>query len=178
MNLLPDARKHILTRFYFMRVGVVSALLLAGVFVIHTTLMLPAYLNVSQKNTDRTLELSTLTARLADSQEQELDSRVEALSERAQYLATLTHGTTASGALRTFVAVPHNGLRISSFSFAEGSAARLTISGTAVSREALRAYAGALATLPYVSSVDLPISAYAKESDIPFSITVTGTLTP
>jgi hypothetical protein len=32
--------------------------------------------------------------------------------------------------------------------------------------------------LPYVAKADLPISSFAKETDIPFSITLTGSLTP
>ena len=178
MNLLPDTRKQRLTRFYFVRVGVVCALMLAGVFFIHATLMVPTYLHFAQNAADSTVALSELTGRLADSKEQEIGSRMASLSERTSYLATATHGATASGALRAFVAMPHKGVHITSFAFIEGKEARLTITGVAASRETLRAYAGALATLPYVSGVDLPISAYAKESDIPFTVTVTGTLTP
>lgn len=154
------------------------ALMLAGVFLIHTTLMVPTYLHFAQNAADSTIALSELTGRLADSKEQEIGSRAASLSERISYLASATRGATASGALRAFVAMPHKGVRITSFAFIEGAQARLTITGVAASRETLRAYAGALTILPYVSGVDLPISAYAKESDIPFTITVTGTLTP
>ncbi len=54
----------------------------------------------------------------------------------------------------------------------------MTVSGMAATRDALRQYATALGGLPYVSKADLPISAYAKDSDITFTITLTGTLTP
>ncbi len=48
----------------------------------------------------------------------------------------------------------------------------------AQTRDALRGYVEALNQLPYVSKADLPISAYAKESAIPFMVTLTGSLQP
>jgi hypothetical protein len=54
----------------------------------------------------------------------------------------------------------------------------MEITGVADTREDLRGYDAALSALPYVSSVDLPISVYAKSSSIPFSISLTGSLTP
>ncbi|MEK7201839.1 MAG: hypothetical protein AAB737_04355, partial [Patescibacteria group bacterium] len=149
MNLLPDSRKQQLTRFYFVRVGVVCALMLAGVFLVHTILTVPTYLHLAQNAADSAVELAALTERIADSKEQEIGSRVASLSERTSYLATATRGATASGALRAFVAMPHKGVRITSFAFVEGVQARLSITGGAASRETLRAYAGALTILPY-----------------------------
>jgi len=45
-------------------------------------------------------------------------------------------------------------------------------------RETLRQYLGVLDALPQVAKAELPISAYAKEKDIGFTITLTGTLEP
>jgi hypothetical protein len=54
----------------------------------------------------------------------------------------------------------------------------MMITGSAATRTALQSFKEELASLPFVTSADLPISAFAKESDIPFSITVTGSLKP
>ena len=83
--------------------------------------------------------------------------------------------------MRAIIAIGHPGVTITGVSFARGQAVdthRLSITGKAVSREALRSYASALGSLSYVRTVDLPISAYAKESNIDFSLTLIGTLTP
>ena len=78
--------------------------------------------------------------------------------------------------------VPHAGITLTNISITPpavaGGAGKLIISGEAATREALRAYDLALSSLPFVSNVDLPISAYAQTSNILFSMTLTGTLTP
>jgi hypothetical protein len=52
----------------------------------------------------------------------------------------------------------------------------LSVSGIAVTRGALRAYQLALQSAPFAVAANLPVSAYAKDTDIAFTITVT--LTP
>ncbi len=182
MNLLPDTRKHALVRLYLMRVSVVAALLLSGVLLVHATLTLPSYLYLYQLVTERTQELATLGERLAGSKEREVSARVSTLNTSATYLSHIESRVTASGALRAIGAIPHPGVGLTGFSFSQplatASAPKMTLSGNAVSREALRAYASSLQTLPYISKVDLPISAYAKETDIDFTITLSGTFLP
>lgn len=182
MNLLPDTRKQALVRLYLTRVGVVAALLLSGVFLVHTTLTLPSYLYLHQQVTERTQELAGLGEKLAGSKEREVSARITALNASATYLSHTESKVTASGAMRAVGSVPHTGVKLTGFSFSQplavGSAPKMTLSGNAVSREALRAYVSALGTLPYITKVDLPISAYAKETDIDFTITLSGTFLP
>jgi len=49
----------------------------------------------------------------------------------------------------------------------------LSVSGTAANREALRTYQLALQGAPFTLTAALPVSAYAKDSDIAFTITIT-----
>jgi len=182
MNLLPDTRKQALVRLYLTRVGVVAALLLSGVFLVHATLSLPSYVYLHQVIAERTQELSGLGEQLAGSKEREVSARVATLNASATYLSQTQSRVTASGAVRAIGAVPHPGVKLIGFSFsqplASANAPKMTLTGNAGSRETLRAYVSALGTLPYISKVDLPISAYAKETDIDFTITLSGTFLP
>ena len=182
MNLLPDTRKQALVRLYLTRVGVVAALLLSAVFLVHATLALPSYLYLHQVIAERTQEVSDLGERLAGSKVREVSARVAALNASATYLSQTQSRATASGAIRAIGSVSHPGVRLTGFSFSQPvaitSAPKMTLTGNAGSRETLRAYVSALGTLPYISKVDLPISAYAKETDINFTITLSGTFMP
>jgi hypothetical protein len=51
--------------------------------------------------------------------------------------------------------------------------AQLVLTGTALTRNALRSYQLALQGTPIARAVDLPVSAYAKDADITFTITIT-----
>lgn len=178
-NLLPADRTRSLRRVYFVRLAVVSVLLIAGVAVVHGVLLLPSYLFVQHEVNERRTELALLSERLSGTEEKEVSARVEALGNDAEYLASLATSPKASAAVRAVISLPREGVRLLGFSFmtnAEG--ASMTVSGIAATRESLRRFEQTLAAQSYIETADLPISAYAKERDIPFMITLTGTLTP
>lgn len=179
-NLLPEERARSLRQLYFLRLTVVSILLLSGVAIVHGVLLLPSYLYVRAQIEERTTALATLTAALTGSEELEISSRVAALTEDSAYLARLATVPKASTAISAIIALPRPGIRLTGFSFApkEGEEATMTVSGVAATREALRTFEQSLSDEPYISTADLPISAYAKERDIAFTITLTGTLMP
>ncbi len=180
-NLLPQERYRGIRRLYFIRLGVVALLALAGVLLVHGVLLLPSYLYLDQQVRDREQTLSALSAKLAGTEEQQVTARVNALADDANYLNRLASTTTASNAIRALIMLPRPGIQILGFSYTppkKGGDASLILSGVADSRENLRRYEQLLASQPYIGGTNLPISAYAKEKNINFSITLTGTLVP
>lgn len=181
MNLLPDTRKKSLARLYLVRVAVVGTLLLSLVLFIHVVLGLPTLLLAKSLVAENAAELAALTTRLAGSEDKQVGQRIATLNTLAEALTKTAETPSVSDVVRAISALPHSGVRITSLSYARdtaGTANRMTLTGTAASREALRTYVATLSGLPYVKSVDLPISAYAKETDITFTITLIGTLAP
>lgn len=181
MNLLPDSRKQTLARLYLMRLVVVCALLVSGVLCIHMLLAVPALAYTYQLVADRTIEAVVLGEKLSGTEVREVSGRIKTLNDTAVALSHSMSDGTATQAIGHITAVPHGGVRITGISFSKGAtdtSSRMVLTGTAVSRESLRSYVSSLNSVPSVSSVDLPISAYAKESDIDFSITLTGRLSP
>lgn len=181
-NLLPEFRKRSFRRQYFLRLGTVVLVALGCLVLLHGVLLLPTYLYARNEVARGTAELAALNASADTAGEVVLTERKKTLSTTAESLARLQESPTASAALRAALAVPRPGVILTGFTFtaptAPNAPARMQLTGTAASRDALRQYAAALGTLPFVSSADLPISAYAKETDIDFTIALSGTLRP
>lgn len=178
-NLLPEERMRSLRQVYFFRLAVVTVLLLSGVILVHGVLLLPSFMYLRNQVGERTAALTTLTATLAGSEEKEINERVAALAEDSAHLARLSSIPKASAAIRAIAALPRSGIRLTGFSFApkEGAGATMSVSGVATTRESLRTFEQSLANQPFITSTDLPISAYAKERDITFTISLTGPFT-
>jgi Tfp pilus assembly protein PilN len=182
INLLPPDRKRAFRRGYFFRLGTVAVLLLCAMVVIHGVFLLPSYLYLHAIKQTRETELAGLDAKLSGPEQEAITARLSSLEGSASYLARLDTVPTASAAVRGILAVPRSGVRLRSITFAPptpGAAdGKMTLSGVASTREALRAYVLALQQAPFVASAELPISAYAQETDIDFTITLTGSLQP
>lgn len=182
INLLPASRIRTFRRRYFFRLATVGLALFAGVIVIHTVLLLPSFLYIEAEQSAREEELSRLSTELSASLGDAATHELEAFSADAAHLMRLRSLPTASATLRAVLGTPHAGITISGITYAppKGDAAngKVTLAGMAGSRESLRAYERALREVPGVDSVELPIGAYAKVSDIDFTVTLTGDFKP
>lgn len=178
-NLLPADRLRSLRQIYFLRLAVVSLVMCAGVIVVHGVLLMPSYLYLDSQVKERTSGLAAIEAQLERSEEKEVSARIASLTVDATYLARLAGLPKASAAVSAVTELPRPGIQLTGFSFApaEGGA-MMTVSGVATTREALRAYERTLSDQAYITSATLPISAYAKDSDIAFTVTLTGPFLP
>lgn len=181
-NLLPLDRVATFRRDYFLRLATVGVCLLIVLIVAHGVLLFPSYLTLSMRRDGAAAELAKVNGSLENSKEGEVSARLAALKGDAIYLARLGSVPSASAAVRALLRVSRPGIRITSLAFTPPTASaadgKMTVSGVASTREALRAYDLALSGLPFVSNVDLPINAYSNEADISFNMVLTGTLTP
>jgi hypothetical protein len=88
--------------------------------------------------------------------------------------------------VRSALAIAHPGITLSGFVYTAATTggtkqaktvrptpATLAITGVAKTRDALRNYQLALEDAPFALRADLPVSAYAEETDAPFTITIT-----
>lgn len=175
INLLPPERQRALSRDYFMRIGVTIALLITLLIAAAGIFLVPTYLFLTQSATAKQAQLASIESILSSSNEAALSARLATLSNEAAQLIALGSATSASATIRTVLAVPRPGVTLSSFKYASGSgkaAGTLAISGIAATREALRAYQLALQGAAFTTAA-LPVSAYAKDTNIAFTITMT-----
>lgn len=181
-NLLPRSARRALRREYFVRLVTTALGLIVLALIIHGVLLLPAYLYAHQEASRQQAELDRLSADASSAGERDVAGRIAAVQTDITYLSRLATLPTGSGAVRAIAAIPHPGIKLTGFTYAAPTdgkdTSRMTLSGMATTRDSLRLYVESLGQLSYVSKADLPISSYAKERDIPFTITLTGTLTP
>lgn len=155
--------------------------MLALAMVIHGILLVPAYVFLEAQVNGRKAEVARISEGLNTAEEKQVDARVSALQEDTAYLTELNAELRASVAVRAILGVSRPGVRLSGFGYTKpksGAVANMTVTGIADTRETLRAYVLALQAEPFIASADLPVSAYAKDKDIPFTIALTGNLTP
>jgi Tfp pilus assembly protein PilN len=173
-NLLPSSRKRAVRQLYTLRRTSVAALLLAGVVAVHGLFLLPAYLTLAHDVREQETALA-----LSDARPSERTLRIRQVAGDAAYLAELGTQAKAAPSISAIAEAPHAGVSIRSVSFMPGEeGSRIEVAGVAATREALRAYEAALESLPQVTSVEVPVGAYAAERDIAFSLTVSGPLSP
>lgn len=182
LNLLPSERRRALTREYVFRLGTVGIGLLIALVAMHGLLLVPSHLYVVEQLQSRRDQLAVLQAASSASGQESIAARIQSLDQDTAHLAALKDLPTASAAISGVLRhVPRTGITLTGFTFSAkggGASPELRLSGVAASRDALRRYVEALDALPYIDKANLPISAYAEEKNISFTITLTGSLTP
>ena len=183
-NLIPMDRRKAMRREYFIRLATVVVWMLIVLVLVQGVLLIPSYVYESETAATRTVQLQKISANLATTEQKEAQARLSALQNESTHLLSLQTSATASAALRAILAVPRPGISLTAFTFGSAGntpgtgAHTMQLTGIASTREALSNYNSALAALPFVTNSNLPISDFAMDSKIPFSITLTGTLTP
>lgn len=174
IDLLPPERRRARRRRYFLRLAVLVVASALVLVVVAGVLLVPTYVFLSGAAHTKQVRLAQITSTLSSADEAALAARLAALGAAATTLITLAKGPSASAYVREALAVGRPGIMLTGFSYTAPGAkpGLLTITGTSANRNDLRAYQLALMGAPGFASVDLPVSSYAKDRDIPFTMTV------
>lgn len=144
--------------------------MIAGMF-----LLIPAYVLLTGDIGAKQMHLKSIESNGSSVSEKTLTTRLQALSSSTQALATLAASPSASGLIRSFLNVSRPGVTITSWVYTPPVAkgiGTLSINGQAATRDALRKYQLALQQASFVKSADLPVSAFAQDSNISFTISI------
>jgi Tfp pilus assembly protein PilN len=180
-NLLPPEKARLFKRTYLFHLGITAIVLCAVLIGTQGILLIPSYLYEAQSVSMASLQLAHISTSVGTSDDQLAQQHMQVFEKEATTLQHFSKLPTASAIIRAILLVPRPGITLRGFVFTpalNGSQPSLQLTGIASTREALRSYDASLAALPYVKSADLPISDYAKESSISFTITLIGPLTP
>jgi hypothetical protein len=180
INLLPEDRIRAFRRGYFFRVLALAAALLTFLALVHAILLLPTHLLLSAQISARQGQLDVLKASGVSADEAVFEARLADLAKSATRIEALGSIQPTVKVLTEILQVPHARVSLSGFSYAAPSgtkkASSAILTGVAATRDDLQAYQLALKSASFVSAADLPVSTYAKETKIPFTITLTLTL--
>lgn len=172
IDLLPEERRRSLRRAYLMRIATLAALLATVLIMAAAALLLPTYIYLASALEARTARLASVESALSSADQTALTRRLAMLEADVKEIASLAATEGASGVVREILAVPRQGVVLTGMSYAP-SQGTLVVSGTAATRNDLRAYQLALAATPGFADADLPVASYAKDHDISFAVTVT-----
>jgi len=175
-NLLPPERQRALSREYFLRLGVVGIIFATILVLIAVALLSPTYVFLSKSARAKEVHLATIESALSVAGEASLAARLAELSGNMTALVSLTKTQSVSAIIRSALDISRPGIVLSGFVYTpvQGkNPGTLTLSGTAATRDALRGYQLALSAAQFALAANLPVSAYAKDSNIAFTITVT-----
>ncbi len=175
-NLLPLKRQRALSRDYFLRLGAIGAILLSALTFSATLLLVPTYLFLVNSAHTEEARLTSIEETLASSSNSGLFVRLAALTSDAATLTALANAPSASAIIRSVLAISRPGITLSGFTYTPataGTQGTLAISGTAATRDVLRNYQLALQGWSFATSATLPVSTYAMDANIMFTITVT-----
>jgi hypothetical protein len=175
-NLLPPERKRALSRGFLLRVGVVAIVLVITLVASAGVLLVPTYMLLVASEKEKEVRLAGVEAKLAASEESDLPERLKLLSTNVTKLVELSKAPSTSAKIRSILELSRPGITLSNLSYTstEGEMpATLVVGGSSLTREALRNYQVTLQNVPSVESATLPVSAYANDADIRFSITIT-----
>ncbi len=178
-NLLPRERRAAFKRIYAIRIGVIAALAVAALAVAAMILLVPTYVYLAGSAATKTAQLATIDATLSSTNEAALSSRLNALSGNAATLVALAKVPSVSATMRALLGVSRPGITLTGFDYEPATGTvlgELAVTGVAATRDALRSYQLALQGSPFVKTADLPVSSFAKDSNIGFTVTLT--LTP
>lgn len=179
INLLPTERQSALSREYLIRVAVTVTFLVTLLIVTAGALLVPTYIFLTQSASAKQDQLANVEAILSSANEKSLSARLVTLAGETARLSALGTIPSASATIRTVLVTARPGVMLSGFGYTRAddkSSGTLTVSGIAATRDALRSYQLALQSSSFAAAANLPVSAYAKDTNIEFTIMVT--LTP
>jgi len=175
-NLLPNERLRAIRLDYFIRLGVIAALIVTMLTSAAAILLLPTYIFLTASASSEKTRLANIESSLSSSNDVALSAQLTALSNSAKILSVLGSVRTVSEITRDVLVIPRPGITLSGLAYSPATSKSqniFTISGISATRDALRSYQLALQSAPFVSSANLPVSVYAKDTNIAFTITIT-----
>ncbi len=175
-NLVPSERQRASSHNYILRLGVVSAVLASALVAAAGVLLIPTYVYLAITTDAKIARLAIIEKTLTSGDEKQLSERLAALGNDADILLTLQNMPSASTIVRSLLDISHPGITLAGISYTPADGTKqstLAVIGAAATRDALRTYQLALASASFSRGANLPVSAYAKDSNIPFTVTVT-----
>jgi hypothetical protein len=173
-TFLPYNEQRAIKREYRVRAAIVLLFFLSVAIIVGVGSLFPAYIHASQEEASRLRDVAALKnadeTKALESTEKDLEESTILMSN----LASSTETGPFSEAIATIAAI-RGPVAITSFAVEQPSPSivSIIIQGQAPTRDALLAFKNRLDGLAPGTSVDLPISELARDSDIQFSVQVT-----
>ncbi|MEK9185017.1 MAG: hypothetical protein AAB866_02540 [Patescibacteria group bacterium] len=175
-NLLPEKYKKKLKSEYNIRLTITVFLFSFFIFLVACFFLLPSYLLSKTKENEIENRFDNMSSKKPDKTNTELSVVLQNTKKQLTILNSIDNVSFVESLKKVIVKkVP--GIVINNLAINEtGSIWKISVSGIASNRDVLILFKTSLESEKAFSGVDLPFSNLAKNKDIPFTITVRGTL--
>lgn len=175
VNLLPQEDKNHVRRQYLLRVAVIGLVLLSIATAIGIILLSPSYLLSEVREKSALQQTKLLEQSIAFQRKSGAQAEVSATKDRIRILRAGKVEVYVEEILNAALASRPDGVALTSFFYdSKKDPATLTVRGIAVSRESIIELVENLEAQALFTTAKLPVSDLAKDTDIPFTITVIG----
>lgn len=155
---------------------VIIAILATALTLSAGALLIPTYVFLNGSENAKKMNLAQIESALSSTNEAALLERIAALSANVATVIAMSSSVSVSETIRKILSVSRPGISLSGVSFIPSvgkNPGAVSISGLSATRDSLRNYQLALQEAPFALFAALPVSAYAKDSNIAFVITIT-----
>lgn len=173
INLIPPVGHATLKREYLLRVGSIYGFMLGGICIAGVALLIPTFVLVHSQLSTSEQALPQMTEEAEEFRASELT--IKETNVLILQLAKSKSDTSASVAIENIVALSSSYIEFKTFQLEKnnGVIKDIVVQGNATSRTELAAFKNRIGESPFFKSAQIPISDLARESDLPFVLTVT-----
>lgn len=177
MNLLPDTEKQSLRMELKKRLIVVAASLLSMSFIIGFITLLPAYILIRTRFSE--IEKNN-SSKIEEVRQDEIDvlNLPKEVDQKLKIFESSNNRDSVVQVIYEITEKVESGTKVDSISFMRNQkhenkeGIKILISGIAETRESLLSFGNLLKNSKKFYSVDIPVSSFTKEKDLPFTISV------
>jgi len=173
-TFLPEQYKKDAVREYHFRLAAVYLFLLCIFLLLGAALALPTFALIKAEKNALTEERTTLIKNLKENPEV-LEKEVGVINEKTDLLTQSLASKSMLSVIDRILSQTTNGIFIQTFSLKRGGDnGSISLGGMASSRDALVAFSKKLQSEPSFSHTELPVGSFAKNRNIPFTISITS----
>lgn len=172
-SLLPEEYKKKMHMEYKIRLTIVGLVGLLVLVVISGVFIFPTYLRVSTENNLSLMQKQAIERQITEQTGQNAGEDIKSVKQNMN-IASLDQRSVIL-AIDAVLKAQSKDIKLTNFSYTYNSkASTLAINGISANRQSLQLFQKNLSSDSIFSSAELPLSNYAKDSDIPFSINLVG----
>ena len=173
INLLPESEKKNIEHEYKLRRLALILMSCIGLVVTILIMMIPMYVISIYKS--NAIGADTATAIAQDKADQQLyKKQLDDARTLVRVLKPQAAGLSASGIVNLLVKNKSSDIQITGIADAmSGGSATIIVTGIAKNREALSSFTDALSHEKGIAKVDVPVSNFAKDTNIAYTFTIT-----
>jgi Tfp pilus assembly protein PilN len=175
-NLLPEKDKKKLWREYTFRRVIVSLFFIAVIGLVILIFAAPSLILSISKQNEVIRRIDALKQSTLFNESDSLNRKLTTESLKIRALKPSNSSVTVAELVKTVIARKGEGIRIKNISYSRNpdGQSSINLSGVAQDREKLLEFTQSLESEGWFEKADLPVSSFAKDQDLDFSILIKG----